>query len=173
MRREGVVLPPVEGSDVEAMMGVLRRAKLKKGTAIIYRPWQEDLAALEAQLATDTASPRAYYSRREKERVEKMIAASPGDSRITQPTVVSWSVPRIFVVANEEMKPISLCTIKMAGNYPYKYENQDVIVYEGRVGKTFAEAGVPLDDDGRPNIWYLPGGRDRDPKKVFFGGGAA
>jgi hypothetical protein len=61
----------------------------------------------------------------------------------------------------------------MAGNYPYKYENQDVIVYAGKVGKTFTEAGVPLDDDGRPNIWYLPGGRDRDPKKVFFGGGGA
>jgi hypothetical protein len=175
MRREGAALPPVEGSDVEAMMGVLRRARMKKGFAILYRPWQEDLAALEAQLASSQTAPpqRAYYWRLEKERVEKMIAANPGDSRITQPTVVSWSLPHIFVVANEEMKPISLCTIKMAGNYPYKYENQDVIVYEGRVGKTFSEAGVPLDDDGRPNIWYIPAGRDRDPKKVFFGGGGA
>ncbi len=173
-RREGVALPPVEGSDVEAMMGILRRARIKKGTAIIYRSWQEDLEAFEHQLAIEPLPALRSYYKREKQRVEEMIAtADPGDSRVTQHTVVSWSVPRIFVVANEEMKVISLCNIKMSGNYPYKYENQDVIVYAGQVGKTFAEAGVPLDDDGRPNIWYLSGGRDKDPKKVFFGGGGA
>jgi hypothetical protein len=176
LRMEGSPLPPVSGTDIEAMMGIMRRAKVKKGFALAYRSWEEDLTALEQSLArmrgTMSGATFTEYARgvlREKARIEGLIRANPGDSRAKNGWVVSWSVPRLFVVHDDGMKPISLCLIKMAGNYPYDYENQDVIVYDGCVGKTFTEAGVPLEEDGRPNIWYLPTGRgNKDPQKVFF-----
>lgn len=175
LRMEGSPLPPVSGTDIEAMMGILRRAKVKKGFALAYRSWEEDLTAIEQSLAKMRSPVYTTYlaeyeraAQREKARIESLIRANPDDPRAKNGWVVSWSVPRMFVVHDDGMKPISLCLIKMAGNYPYDYENQDVIVYDGCVGKTFVEAGVPLEEDGRPNIWYIPPGRNKDPQKVIF-----
>jgi hypothetical protein len=175
LRREKMPMPPVGGSDVEVMMGILRRAKVKRGFALLYPSYSEDLAIVDEYLegvkgvvSNDYLTNQIHAWNREKQRLEGYIRANPDDQRITSRYLVSWAAPRLFVVHEDGMKLISLCLLKMAGNHPYEFDNQSMIIYDGCVGRTFAEAGVPLDEDGRPNIWYIPAGTKKDPKKVVF-----
>lgn len=133
---------PPPPTDMDRLRKLMRQTKTKIGLHLNYYSTNEMIRHLRAGPQTP------YWWAKMK---ELMLKAEADPVAADRRNGVLHSRSRIFVIHEGEIHPLMIARTHMAGNYPYEYENQEVIVYRHRVGKTFAEAAVP-----QPlNLWEI------------------
>jgi hypothetical protein len=130
--------------DIQRLAGLMRTYKIKKAVHINNYSTNEMIQYLREK---DAGTPG----------LESRIMAFKNKAAVEGPEIAArrygevYGAQRLFVVNEGDLSPITVAQTKMAGNFPYEYEGQEVIVYQGRVGKTFAEVGL----DGPVNLWHI------------------
>jgi hypothetical protein len=137
---------PIEkrSSDVEHLLALMRSYKIKKAVHVNHYSTNEMIQYLRER---DAQTPYLWA----QIQGFKNKAAAQGPETAARRYGYLYTPCRLFVIEGGALAPITVAQTKMAGNLPYEYEGQDVIVYKDRVGTTFAEVGL----EASPNLWYI------------------
>jgi hypothetical protein len=131
--------------DIQRLADLMRTYKIKKAVHINNYSTNEMIQYLRERDAGTPGLESRIMAFKNKAAVEGPETAARRYGEV-------YGAQRLFVVNGGDLSPITVAQTKMAGNFPYEYEKQDVIVYGGRVGKTFAEVGL---DSPFWTLWHI------------------
>jgi hypothetical protein len=72
--------------------------------------------------------------------------------------------PVCYVKQKGTLKPVYVCTVTKDTTYismvplfdhMYRLPMKNVLYFNGKYGETFESVGIPLDEDGTPNLWSI------------------